>query len=590
MRRVLIASLAAILALGTFGSLPARADGITSFVLELAESRLEGAQDSTGNTDFFIDLSSVSPTWFASHYAVFDARITYDMAAVLDPACPPMITLYTSDVNKSTTGLRVRRSAQPNVAVQRVAIAQPQFRHYLVSVRRNAAAVSTAGPCPTIASVPFRLTYKLFASAPKPTGAFTEQRMPQRGDGEPSIAVDRLHGDAVYISAPVGGPATLGGNPGGVDFWRSTGAGAAFGWSQPQFGNSTGGFDSHVVVAKNGTVYLADLGATTVFLGKSTDRGATWSALPAAAIDSDRQWFAAYTPPNATAPTKTFVSYHTINVDNLPYECIVTEVVSQLVCNPMATDPVVLAKSFGNTVIGNQLFDSTGTVYSLFGSPEPGDTGSNVRNLFLAYSSDGIVFRNTTVYAAPVGHELYGLFPVIAIDAADNLYAVWSERLGSGGAGTIRFSRSTDHGLTWSTPVDVSAAGHSAFLPWIVAGAAGKVDITWVDSTTLSPNDPTGDYYTFMAQSTNAQARTPSFTRSRVTPQPIRYGNVCLVGLNCTVGGDDGRILLDFISIDYDSAGRAAITFGNSGPEGPTDNPREIYTDYAHQTGGTVIK
>ena len=117
MRRVLIASLAAILALGTFGSLPARADGITSFALELAESRLEGAQDSTGNTDFFIDLSKVSATWFATHYGVFDALITYDMAALLDPACPPMITLNTSDVNKSTTGLRVRRSAQPNVAV-----------------------------------------------------------------------------------------------------------------------------------------------------------------------------------------------------------------------------------------------------------------------------------------------------------------------------------------------------------------------------------------------------------------------------------------------------------------------------------------
>jgi hypothetical protein len=501
-----------------------------------------------------------------------------------------MITLYTSDANKSTAGLRVRRSASPNVAVQRVAIAQPQFRYYLLSVRRNAAAVSTAGPCPTIQSVPFRLTYKLFSSAPKAIGAFTEQRMPQRGDGEPSVAVDRLHGDGVYISAPVGGPATLGGNAGGVDFWRSTNAGATFSWSQPLFGNGAGGFDSHVVVAKNGTVYLADLGATTVYLGRSTDSGGTWSALPTAAADSDRQWFAAYTPPGATAPTKMLVSYHTINVDNLPYECIVTELVSQLVCNPMATDPIVFGKSFGNTVIGNQLFDSTGTIYSLFGSPEPGDPGSNVRNIFLAYSADGIAFKNTTVYAAPVGHELYGLFPVIAIDAADNLYAVWSERVGSGGAGTIRLTRSTDHGLTWSAPVDVSAAGHSGFLPWVVAGAAGKVDVVWVDSTTLSPNDPTGDYYVFMSQSTNALARTPTFSRSRVTPQPIRYGNVCLVGLNCSVGGDDGRILLDFISNDYDSAGRAAIVFGNSGPEGPADNPREIYTDYAHQTGGAVIR
>ena len=141
MRRAVIAFLAAILSLGTFGSVPARAEGITSFVLELAESRLEGTQDSTGNTDFFIDLSKVSASWFTGHYAVFDARITYDMAAVLDPACPPMITLYTSDASKSTTGPRVRRSASPNIAVQRVAIGQPQLRYYLLSVRRNAAGI-----------------------------------------------------------------------------------------------------------------------------------------------------------------------------------------------------------------------------------------------------------------------------------------------------------------------------------------------------------------------------------------------------------------------------------------------------------------
>jgi hypothetical protein len=589
MRRVLVASLAVVLSLSSLVALPANADSVTNFVLEVAESRLEGTQDSIGNTDFFIDLSKMSPGWFASHYGVLDARITYDLSTVMNPACPPDMTLYTSDA-AGVTGSYIRRSASPNVAVQRVAIARPSERYYMLTVRRNAPGAATAGPCATVQSIPFRLTYKLFASKPASTGPFAQQRMPERGDGEPSIAVDRLHGDTVYISAPVGGPAVLGGNPGGVDLWRSLDAGSTFSWSQPQFGNAGGGFDSHVVVAKNGTVYLADLGVSSVYLGKSTDRGATWSALPTAAVDSDREWFAAYTPPGGLAPTKTFVSYHDINVDNLPYECIVTETVSQLVCNPMATDPVVLAKSTGNTVIGNQLFDSTGTVYSLFGSPEPGDAGSTVRNIFLAYSSDGIVFHNTTVYSAPVGHELYGLFPVMAIDATDTLYAVWSERVGSAGAGTIRLSRSTDHGLTWSTPVNVSAAGHSGFLPWIVAGAAGKIDIVWVDSTSASPNDPTSDWYVFMAQSTNAASLAPTFSLSRVTQQPIRYGNVCLVGLNCTTGGDDGRILLDFISVDYDSAGRAAITFANSGPEGPSDDPARTYTDYAKQTGGAAIR
>lgn len=592
MRRPIIALafLAILLAPLALGK-TARADSILETALEFADTKTDFTLTGSGNADYFVDLSTVSASFFANHYTVLDARLSYDLSQVVNKSCPPNLTLIRSDAVK-TNGPRIRRSSEDNVAVQRVAIAQPYDRYFKLQVRRDSTGVATSGPCLTLSnlSVPYSIRVTLYASSPAGTGNFnfTQQHLPVKGDGEPSIAVDRLHGDLTYISAPTAGPALLGGNAGGVDFWRSLDGGATFSYSQPVFGNADGGFDSHVAVAANGDVYLADLAATKIDLGKSTDHGATFTALPAAGVDSDRQWLATYTPIGAPAPTKVVVSYHDINVDNLPYECLVTPTVSQLVCNPMVTDAVVLAKATGNTVIGNQVFDSKGTVYSVFGSPSlpTGGAPSALGDIYLARSADSIVFTDRHIYTAPTGNDIAGLFPIIAIDPADNLYVVWSERRSPYFNATVKLSISTDHGDTWSAPQSLSGPG-SALLPWVIAGKTGEIDVVWVGSTATSSNDPTADWYVYMAQSQNAVGG--KFSVSRMTAQPIRYGSVCLSGLGCSTAGDDGRILLDFISIDYDSHYNAAVTFANSGPEGPSDDPREVYTDFAKQRSGTTI-
>jgi hypothetical protein len=594
MRRTFAVVAILVIALGqSFGN-TARADSIVNELLEFADAKLEFSATGTGDQSYLIDLSRVSPTFF-NKYAVLDARITYDLAAVTNPDCPPYLQISRSD-EIGTEGDRVRRSASPRVGVQRVAIAQPRVRYYIVRVFRNAPGdVSSAGPCATIASVAYTLKVKLFASSPSGTSNFnfTQVRLPTGGDGEPSIAVDRAHGDAIYVSAPVGGPAVLGGTPGGVDFWRSFDGGATWSYSQPTFGgnSTTGGFDSHVLVADNGDVWLADLGVAAIYVGRSTDRGETFTGTTPAGIDSDREWLGLYTPPGAAAPTKTFISYHDINADNLPYEClIVNGQIGQPWCNPMATDPLAAANGFGNTVIGPQVFDRGGNVFSVFGTPGAPSAGAPaaIRNLYLARSADGVVFTNTLIYAAPSGFDVGGIFPVIAIDRADNLYVVWSERATPYGPSVAKISVSSNAGVTWSAPRTLSSPTGSAVLPWLVAGAAGQVDVVWVGATTGSSNDPTADWFVYMAQSQNALSASPKYTVSRVTAQPIRYGNICLSGLGCTTAGDDGRILLDFIAVDIDSHCDARLTFGNAGPE-REDPASAPFTDVASQTSGTTI-
>ena len=594
MRRTLAFVAILVIALGQSLANAARADSILQAVLEFADTKLELSATGTGDNSYLIDLTRVNPSFF-SKYAVLDARMTYDLSTVANKDCPPYLQISQSDAT-GTAGARVRRSASPQVATQRVAIALPAERYYVVRVFRNAPGdVSSAGPCATIASVTYTLKVKLFASSPAGTSnfGFSQVRLPTSGDGEPSIAVDRSHGNAIYVSAPVGGPAVLGGTPGGVDFWRSFDGGATWSYSQPVFGgnSTTGGFDSHVLVADNGDVWLADLGVAAIYVGRSTDQGGTFTGTTPAGIDSDREWLGIYTPPGASAPTKTFVSYHDINVDNLPYECLIlNNQIGQPWCNPMATDPTAVANGTGNTVIGPQVFDRAGNVYTVFGTPgaPSGGAPAAIRNLYLAKSADGIVFSNTLVYSAPIGFDVAGIFPVIAIDRADNLYIAWSERATPYGPSVTKISASSNKGVTWSAPRALSSPTGSAVLPWLVAGSAGQVDVVWVGTTSGSTNDPTADWFVYMAQTQTALAASPKYSVSRVTSQPIRYGNICLSGLGCTTAGDDGRILLDFIAVDIDSRCDARITFGNAGPE-RADNPGALFTDVSSQTAGTSI-
>jgi hypothetical protein len=64
----------------------------------------------------------------------------------------------------------------------------------------------------------------------------------------------------------------------------------------------------------------------------------------------------------------------------------------------------------------------------------------------------------------------------VAFDSSGNAIAVWSEDLGSGY--TIRSSRSTDDGASWSSPVNVSASAYAAS-PQIATDPAGNAIVVW---------------------------------------------------------------------------------------------------------------
>src|SRR5947209_6969587 len=120
--------------------------------------------------------------------------------------------------------------------------------------------------------------------------------------GEPSIAV--APDGTEYIGAPDGPgvrtPAALGASgTGGSLVWRSDNRGRS--WTLlGSYDVPTGGGDSDIAVAPNGTVYASGLSyAACSTIGVSTDKGQTWLNDPLAGcgripVLNDRQWTATY--------------------------------------------------------------------------------------------------------------------------------------------------------------------------------------------------------------------------------------------------------------------------------------------------------
>ena len=156
---------------------------------------------------------------------------------------------------------------------------------------------------------------------------------------------------------------------------------------------------------------------------------------------------------------------------------------------PSASAPVDCPPLAANTgVVG-----SDGAVYI----PQSCYSGS-----YLAISHDeGATYAWLPVTGAPSANGL-GAVVQLAIDAADNLYMLWSA------ADTLQLARSDDGGRTWAPPLTVSAPGlHNVTLPALAAGPRGAVGIVYYASASPAEHRLSG----YAAQTSDALAPAPLF-------------------------------------------------------------------------------
>src|SRR5579863_3167671 len=80
----------------------------------------------------------------------------------------------------------------------------------------------------------------------------------------------------------------------------------------------------------------------------------------------------------------------------------------------------------------------------------------------------------------------FSFTPQIAVDSNGTIYLAWEDDTATNS--NILFSRSTDGGATFSAPINLSNASGYSFNPRIAMGSAGNVNVVWEDQTQSSTN------------------------------------------------------------------------------------------------------
>ena len=352
-----------------------------------------------------------------------------------------------------------------------------------------------------------------------------------------------------------------------------------------------GDTDDAVATAPNaaGTynAYVVSLSLANIDVSTSADNGATWTLNPVTALPiDDRPWVA------ATGASKVCISYLTAPGVLLPQIGLHVQCSNDAgktfpqIANAYDTSAVGLAASQGGSRTGNLQFDPSNPsyLYTVF-AYENVEDGPNpnafLHNVGIAVSSDGgLTWRDYPVRVNPdVTAKYDNQFVNVAVDKGGTVYVAYSDNRG------IFFQYSTNHGQTFSAPVQVSQGTDTAVMPWLAAGDAGKVDLVYYQATGYSGNPETAPstvpWKVVMAQSLAAATSAPGFSYTTVNPV-VHHGGVCEGGALCT----GNRDLYDDFGIEASpTTGLASIIYSDD--QYQNDANHQPYPTYGCTAAGT---
>jgi hypothetical protein len=358
--------------------------------------------------------------------------------------------------------------------------------------------------------------------------------------------------------------------------------------------------------AGNYNAYVVSLSLANIDVSTSTDNGTSWTLNPATSLPiDDRPWVA------ATGASKVCISYLTAPGVLLPQVGLHVECSNDAghsftqIANAFDTSAVGLAASQGGSRTGNLQFDPSNpsylyTVFAYENIEDGPNPNAFLHNVGIAVSPDGgVTWHDYPVHVNPdISAKYDNQFINIAVDNAGTVYVAYSDNHG------IFYQYSTDHGQTFSAPVQVSQGTDTAVMPWLAAGDAGKVDLVYYQATGYSGNPETAPisvaWKVVMAQSLAAATSTPGFSYTTVNPV-VHHGGVCEGGALCT----GNRDLYDDFGIEASpTTGFASIVYSDDQYQNDANHkPYPVYnctqadndtstcqhTNVATQTSGSVI-
>jgi hypothetical protein len=173
------------------------------------------------------------------------------------------------------------------------------------------------------------------------------------------------------------------------------------------------------------------------------------------------------------------------------------------------------------------------------------------------------------------------LFSVVSMDSGRNLFVAYALSASTMNPGQrqvfVSVASPANNWSTWTAPVQVSDGSTGTgdavnVFPWIKAGGPGRADAVWYGSD--KPVDPSSHnnqaWNVFMNQvvfptgSNGAvTGAPPTTTLVKVTPHPMHYDDVCLMGTGC-IGSQGNRNLADFFVVTIDQTGAAEIVYDDT--------------------------
>jgi hypothetical protein len=202
------------------------------------------------------------------------------------------------------------------------------------------------------------------------------------------------------------------------------------------------------------------------------------------------------------------------------------------------------------------------------------------------------------------------LFPVASMDSARNLHVTYAvSGAVSGSTSTYQVFTTVASAATnwtqWATPVQVSLAPSNVnVFPWMVAGGPGRSDSVWYGTSSfIDPSTNGGQAWNvYMSQvvwPVNATGgvtlAAPSVSMVKVSPHPMHYNSICLLGTGCITAQGD-RNLADFFTVTLDHNGAAQVEYddtsngliqpGFTPTSGLADHPGAPVVTIAEQNSG----
>jgi MYXO-CTERM domain-containing protein len=368
-----------------------------------------------------------------------------------------------------------------------------------------------------------------------------------------------------------------------------------------------GGGDTDIQFDRSGKQYFSDLYALTCFRTATTsDAGATVSSDPQGGCaktngsGGDRQWLAVYDPAPGTPKLGAYTGPTPLIYMEYNAYPVGTEWERSSTANDSSaggpglqyTDAIaghpgtVNYSPFGHD--GYPSIDqATGDVLEASYASGSASGLSDIKlNIGVPDANGDLTFRDVSNGPGLItaAHDVIddrgdaANFVVSSIDSGRNLWVAWVVRSTDPklAQAYVAVAGAASGWTQWSKPIQVSSPAGGSYVsifPWVKAGGPGRADVVWygADRYTDPSTDNGQSWDVFMSQVVwpvdgtggVTTGGSPSVNQVKVTPHPMKYHDVCLIGTLC-ISQQGNRNLADFFNISIDRSGAAEIVYNDT--------------------------